>query len=66
MTSARHGARHCGGERQNGAEPCRKRNVVVGPLASITDEARRLSVQGEVTRFVAPVRVGAPPALQCL
>ncbi len=33
-------------------------------LAGVTDEARRLSVQGEVARFVASVRIGAPPAPQ--
>jgi hypothetical protein len=66
MTFARHGARRYGRERQNGAEPCHKRNVVVGPFASVTDEACGFSVQGEVARFVAPVRVSAPPALQRL
>jgi len=33
-------------------------------FAGVTDETRRLSVQGEVARFVASVRVGAPPSLQ--
>src|ERR1700722_13284966 len=33
-------------------------------FSGVTDEARRLSVQREVARFVACVRVGAPPALQ--
>jgi len=33
-------------------------------FAGVTDEARRLPVQGEVARLVAPVRVGPPPASQ--